>query len=69
VNGITSADVTAGLMLGLVVAAVLTALLDLGVRALPRARICAWCRRLQRGGYLPATHGICPTCFERTVQE
>jgi hypothetical protein len=56
-------------MLGLVVAAVLTALLDLGVRALPRARICAWCRRLQRGGYLPATHGICPTCFERTVQE
>lgn len=31
--------------------------------------ICAWCTAVMSPGTLPASHGICPDCMRRTVDD
>lgn len=68
-TSLTGADVLHAILLGLIVATVLTGIADLAIRTLPRARICAWCRRVVRGGTLPATHTCCPRCLPAALKE
>lgn len=30
-------------------------------------RICSWCQLVMSEGTLPATHGICPDCFQKMM--
>ena len=32
-------------------------------------RICAWCHRVTQEGVEPATHGICPVCAEKEINQ
>lgn len=64
-TNITSADLAVAFTIGFFIAAVSLGLLSLFLTRVPRARVCAWCRTVQAGGYLPATHGMCSRCRDR----
>lgn len=53
---------TIAFCLAVAVGFVFAGLADLFVMNLKRVRQCAWCRKILRGGFLPATHGICSKC-------
>jgi len=42
---------------------------DPAAKAEPQALICSWCDTVQREGTRPATHTICPTCFDQMDSE
>ena len=66
---ITPEDVGISVCIALIAAILIVAALDMFFAMLPQARVCGWCREVMTGGHLPATHGMCATCYEQAMKE